>query len=150
MIAERSKKVPAPADQKKTETEGALPLTESSDGGKVAGLSPNPVSPAAAPTAVEATPTAVEATPTAVEATPTAVEATPTAGATPPTPTSALPSPQQLLSFITSEELSRIGQAEKTFGALYLEQMFGLLAAILPDSPSVRSNGIRLMHQHGL
>ena len=51
----------------------------------------------------------------------------------------------QQMAFISSDELSKIGQAEKTFGALYLEHMFGLLAAILPDSTTLQpwiQNGI--------
>ena len=143
--AEKSTREP-PKDEKKADivaTEGASPTSAGgAHDGKI----------------VEATPSAggahdgkiVEATPSPPSTAPTDAvssgEATPLASGAPPmseAPPMATVQPvakasTQQMAFISSDELSKIGQAEKTFGALYLEHMFGLLAAILPDSTTVR------------
>lgn len=140
--AEKSIKEP-PKDEKKADivaTEGTSPSSAGADDGKTVETSVSP--PSAAPMDAATVPSS-EATPLA--------SAAPQTSEAPPAPVAPLQlatkAPTQL-SFISSDELSKIGQAEKTFGVLYLEHMFGLLAAILPDSSSVRFQHVTLLHMH--
>ena len=158
--AEKSTREP-PKDEKKADivaTEGASPTSAGgAHDGKIVEATPS-AGGAHDGKIVEATPSAggahdgkiVDATPSPPSTAPTDAvssgEATPLASGAPPmseAPPMATVQPvakasTQQMAFISSDELSKIGQAEKTFGALYLEHMFGLLAAILPDSTTVR------------
>ena len=130
--AGKSTKVP-PKDEMKADifaTEGTFSSAGCGNGGKTVEISLSPPSTAPMDTV----------TVSSNEATPLASAAPPTSEA-PPAPTAPKPvlvESHQQLSFISSDELSKIGQAEKAFGALYLESILCLLAAILPQLTSVR------------
>ena len=127
--AERSTKEP-PKDGKKADivaTEGASSSAGVANGGKIVEATVSP--PSIVPMDAVTVPSN--------EATPLASVAPPTSEATPMAPTPALVVSYQQLSFISSDELSKIGQAEKAFGALYFESILCLLAAILPELSSV-------------
>eukprot|EP00731_Ephydatia_muelleri_P019637 Em0012g462a len=130
--AGKSTKVP-PKDEMKADifaTEGTFSSAGCGNGGKTVEISLSPPSTAPMDTV----------TVSSNEATPLASAAPPTSEA-PPAPTAPKPvlvESHQQLSFISSDELSKIGQAEKAFGALYLESILCLLAAILPQLTSLQ------------